>query len=297
MSDWNVQSVKSGITVFADPGLDDLLALALIERLTPGVPKTLIPSFGNIPVEVAYQNARDFLRVSDDTWKIMMPRAKSQMSSANRDWIDGDQGANGLWDIRPADNKTSINKTDIVDNKNLIALAPLTEVKELLVRQDVKQMLIMGGVFERFAENGNKAELNIRLDAEAARWVFENVADGTTTLVPADVAFDVTWSRTKVESIPETTLRNEWFKRMLLAGYDNGRYTSGNELYDPLAVFLAWYPGQTTWRLSGIEVLGGAGADGQTIYSASNPGCAIALRVKNPQLVANELFKLIFEDN
>ena len=35
------------LVIVSDPGIDDAIALVLIEKLLPGVPKLLVSSFGN----------------------------------------------------------------------------------------------------------------------------------------------------------------------------------------------------------------------------------------------------------
>jgi inosine-uridine nucleoside N-ribohydrolase len=154
----------------------------------------------------------------------------------------------------------------------------------------------MGGVFDRFEENGNPAELNIRYDIEAAKWVFENCRQTSVQLIPAEVAFDVSWTRATVESIPETSPMNCWLKQLLSAGYKSGRYVSGNELYDPLAILLGFYPSLAIWKRSGVKIMDSSDKRGQSDFTDLNPFCDIAVRVRDPVLVANSLFEIIFLD-
>ncbi len=295
MKTWQTTNIPD-ITVVSDPGLDDLLALALLDRLLPTAAKTLVATYGNMPAGATAQNARDFASVSEGSWQCRTGATRPLKGGANGPWIDGKQGNNGLWDIRPeSGTSSSVLATGPTTPQQIISLATFTDIKQLLQAGGIKQLLIMGGLFDRLTENGNPAELNVRMDADAASWVFENCGNIETTVVPAEVAFDVSWSRSTVESIPETSPLNRWLKRLLLAGYDNGRYKTGNELYDPLAVFLAFYPEYAGWRESGIRVTTDRPVRGMTLLDDQNPVCTIATKVRDPQAVADSLFQAIFE--
>ena len=58
----------NGITVISDPGVDDLVALVLIDVLTPGVPKQLVSTYGNIRAEDTATNARAFVAAMGEDW-------------------------------------------------------------------------------------------------------------------------------------------------------------------------------------------------------------------------------------
>jgi inosine-uridine nucleoside N-ribohydrolase len=295
MKAWQPNSLSS-IAVVSDPGLDDLLAFALLSKLVPKAPKQIVSTFGNMPAAVTTQNTQDFVGLADSSWSYRVGADRPFKGTIIEPWMDRNQGASGLWNIQPDVRKSIPTSREALSTRQVISLATLTDVKQLMEDNPVDELLIMGGVFDRFEENGNPAELNIRYDVEAAKWVFENCSQTAVKVVPAEVAFDVSWTRSTVESIPETTPLNWWLKKLLCAGYDTGRYVNGNELYDPLAIFLGFYPSFALWRNSGIEIVDSGKKRGQSYLTDQNPPCYIAVRVRDPQLVANLLFQLIFLD-
>jgi len=280
---------RSAITVVCDPGIDDLLAMRLLEKIDTS-PKQIIPTYGNMPTAVTSFNAADFIRVCDSTWTLCSGTGALEQKSKN--WIDGAQGENGLWGLRPNSIPGVYNSVKPIPTTRVISLGTLGEVNNIIQRTNEAQLLIMGGVFERFKENGNTSELNIRLNTRASQMVFTKPA-ADTRVVPADVAFDVFWTRETVEEVRDSSDMGIWLKQILLANYDGGRYELGNELYDPLCVFLAYFPEYAQWKKSGIRV----GDDGKTVFDSSRPSVMTAVKIINPDEVSKKLLAMIFGDS
>jgi len=141
MKSWK-DSITDGITIVSDPGLDDLLALTLLDKLTKNTPKQLVSTFGNMSAEVTAQNAQDFVSLAGRSWQYRSGPSLPQNGKVNEAWIDEKQGANGLWDVRPTMGKTPRVEAKSAGYRSIISLATLTEVATLFERGPVDKMMI-----------------------------------------------------------------------------------------------------------------------------------------------------------
>lgn len=282
---------KGKLVVVCDPGIDDLLALRLLERLRPGCNAGIEPVFGNMPKKVTLRNARAYAAMSDYEWNVLHSEDRRPRPGV---WIDKAQGRDGLWNTTEGMKlaPTASMNNDAPTEDSIISLGTLGPVMRRMQQSGTGRILIMGGVFERISENGNDAELNIRLNPGDARWVFDNADKADIWLVPADVAFGTAWTRSDVESIPELSDVDSWLKQVMLRNYESGRYKDENELYDPIAVLLGFCPQLATWERIGVRV----DDIGRTLFDESKPPVWIATDIPDRKQLADILFTLLFKE-
>jgi inosine-uridine nucleoside N-ribohydrolase len=115
-------------------------------------------------------------------------------------------------------------------------------------------------------------------------------------LVPLDVVRKVYWSKKQVSDIPETGKVNKWIKKMLTVWFD--KYNHDKEknftLFDPLAVYLSFFPKEACWIRSGIKVITKGKQRGRTVFHHLNPPCQIATGLIQPSKITEKIFRLIF---
>ena len=57
-------------TVITDPGIDDLIALLLFQKLSVTKNVNIVSCFGNIPERSAFQNAKDLIGLLNSKWML-----------------------------------------------------------------------------------------------------------------------------------------------------------------------------------------------------------------------------------
>ncbi len=280
---------SNSITIISDPGVDDLVALALLNVLTPGVPKQLVSTYGNISADVTAANAQSFVAAMGDEWSYRRGADMPSNGVAPKAWRDGQKGKNGIWGVRPPAVRACTPVTDVLDSSLMFSLATLTEVQNILTSISPGELCVMAG---DLSVRG-LPELNARLDPAATKAVLETSQIEQFRLVDGDICEDVYWNEPTVLSIPENNATSRWIKQLLLAGFDNGTYTAGEPfvLYDPLAVLLWYMPDAAVWTEQAIAV----DETGRTRYANAGPKRLIAHALKNPQAVSRRIFDLLFE--
>lgn len=278
----------NGITVISDPGVDDLVALALIDVLTPGVPKQLVSTYGNIRAEDTATNARAFVAAMGEDWTYRRGADMPSSGLEPKAWRDGSKGKHGVWGIQPPAVRTCLPATDIANSSLVFSLATMTETLAVLTSTKPVGLCVMAG---DLSPQG-LPELNARMDPAATKAVLENGRLDQFRLVDGDVCEAVYWDEATVRSIPENNAKCTWIKRLLIAGFDNGTYTAGEPfvLYDPLAVYLWYKPGAAIWTKRAISV----DANGRTRYAESGRERLIAQTLKQPGAISREIYDLIF---
>lgn len=285
------------ITIISDPGVDDMVALVLLNKLARKQRKILVSTFGNHNADITGKNSEAFAAYMQDQWQYRSGAALPLNKTVERPYPDYFHGQDGLWNVQPPKAKRPAARTDTPTTSDVISLGTLTEPYALLNTQTMKRLTIMGGTF---AEPGNETawtEFNIAMDVDAAKLFFEKCQDIDVKLVPMDATQKVTWSPEDIKRIPETDQTNRWLKRLLLAWFKNYKYAADKNfvLYDPLAVYLAFRPEVATWQRSGVEVIGTGEQRGRTILSDTNPPCDIAMDIIDPDKVARQIFDILFE--
>lgn len=284
-------------TVISDPGIDDLVALVLLNKLNPNASNCLISTFGNATEKVTAQNAKKFISFVTPRWQFMHGSSKPFNSKLERPWPDYFHGSDGVWGIHP---ETDISKIKPIatrpKNENIISLATLTDVYKLHKANGFKNITIMGGAFTIEGNETQYAETNIAFDPDSAHLFFNQFSNIKVKVVPLDVTRKVFWTLDQVNKIPEVNKVNRWIKKLLLTWfdkYDHDREKDFN-LHDPLVVYLTWFPNEAVWNTSGVEVITKGEKRGQTVFNRGNPLCEVAVDLKNPYVTANSIFEKVF---
>ncbi len=285
-------------TVISDPGIDDLVSLVLLHKLTAKATNCLISTFGNAPESVTAQNAKEFISFVAPTWQFMHGSSNPLNYKIEHAWPDYFHGPDGVWGVHPKISTSQIKSLKVYpNNPDIISLATLTDVYKLSKNGKTKNITLMGGAFTVEGNETQYAETNIAFDADSAHYFFHEFVNINVKVIPLDVTRKVYWPLDQIHTIPETNLTNKWIKRLLITWfnkYDHDKEKNFN-LHDPLAVYLTWFPDEAIWNTSGVEVVTIGKKRGQTIFKNSNPTCEVAVDLNNQIAIANSIFKKIFE--
>jgi purine nucleosidase len=287
------------ITVISDPGVDDMVALVLLDKLANKQRKLLVSTFGNNRADIIAKNAKAFVAFAQDEWEYRPGAALPLNGKVGLPWADYFHGADGLWNVPPPIRIDKCKQGTQAKTSDMFSLGPLTETYKLLLVGCIDRLTIMGGAFTAQGNETNWSEYNVCMDPEAAKLFFKQCRGISVRLVPMDATQKVTWSLEDIRAIPETNETNIWLKQLLTAWFKNYKYAEEKQfvLYDPLAVYLAFAPEAAEWVRSGVDVVCGGKQRGRTVLSKVNPTCEIAMDIKQPQEVSKRIFDLIFESD
>ena len=287
----------SALSIVSDPGVDDILALVLLERLAAKREKLLISTFGNCNASVSEQNCQAFVGLMQGGWRYMQGARLPRNGKVERPWATNYHGPDGLWGVGAPGSFTMGASPEQAPPNEVVSLGPLTEPYRLLQTGSVQKLTIMGGTFRELGNETDCTEFNIAMDPDAARLLFSTCRNIDVRVVPMDATRHVVWSQVDVQRIPETSSLNCWLKRLLLAWFQNYEYASekGFVLYDPLTIYLMFFPEAADWLCSGIEVGESGSVRGQTYLSDTSPPCRIAMSIPKPQKVAKDIFAILFD--
>lgn len=282
------------LVIVSDPGIDDAIALVLIEKLLPGVPKLLISSFGNAAGSIIAKNAQDIANLLGDNWRFERGADLPVSGTVEHAWPDYFHGEDGLWGVVTP--KRTANPTQhVFSYKHVLSLGPLTSVAEIIAQYSVETLTIMGGAF---AVDGNEtpyAETNIAFDADAAKYVFDHVQQTVVRVVPLDVTRQAAWSIDTIDRMDEHDELRSWLKQLLVTW--NNRYDHSKEkdfnLHDPLAAYLLANPESITWQKSGVDVIVTGDQRGRTVFSDTNKSCYVAADAIDGKALSIELLSLL----
>lgn len=284
------------ITVVSDPGVDDVVALALLAKLLPKVQNHLIACFGNAPQHFTARNAQEFIAYAASEWRYSDGSKMPYNGKLEHPWPDYFHGHDGLWSVHPdVSIDRVVNKNEVPQNREIISLGPLTDVYPLIQTYTPQKITMMGGVFKEKGNETEYAEFNIALDPDSASLFFENCSSIEVNVVSLDVTRKTMWTFEMVKNIPETNDLNSWIKKILLAWYKNYNHEKEKNfnLHDPLAIFLHFFPEHTQWKKSGVGVITQGKRRGQTVIDKNNPPCNIATDLVNTKKISEKIYSLI----
>lgn len=286
-------------TIISDPGIDDLVALLLLYKLSPDSQNSLVSSFGNVPENMTFQNAKEFVGLVAKNWKLSHGSCQPLNGKVEHPWPYYFHGYDGVWGVhsKVVDSHVSLSKKIAIE-KQIISLAPLTDVYKILkgAKDKTESITVMGGVFKEEGNETKYAETNVAFDPEAAGLFFANCKGVKVKVVPLDVTRKVYWTEGVVDKIPETGEANKWIKKILnvwYVKYSHEREENFN-LHDPLAIYLSFFPEVAVWENSGIKVLLNSDKRGKTEFCKSNFPCEAAMGLKHPGKISKEIFEIAF---
>ena len=217
--------MKKTHTIISDPGIDDMIALLLLYKLSPCEPHLLISTFGNVPEKHTSQNAQEFIAFVAQHWQYI-PGMQKPLKPLECPWPTYFHGPDGVWQVHPDDvDLKSVKKVSLdqqTDCDSLISLGPMTDVAHLLEKkQKIERVTVMGGAFNAPGNETPYAETNIRFDPEAAAHFFASCQNINVSVVPLDVTRQVFWTKDQVLQISEDSPDKLWAKKLLLAWFKN----------------------------------------------------------------------------
>ena len=187
------------ILIDTDPGVDDAYAILLAMRSPELRVEAITTVCGNVPVEQATRNLFTILGLLDlDEFPMIAqgeaaPLIKRLVNAAH---VHGDDGLGNTSHLQntdgspryaPADtNLASMSGVDLIlemasrypDELIVVALGPLTNLAKA-IRKDantmrrLREIVVMGGVFEEYGNVTTTAEFNSFVDPHAAQEVFQ----------------------------------------------------------------------------------------------------------------------------
>jgi len=182
-------SYRKKIVIDCDPGIDDALALMLALSKEDIDLKAVTAIFGNVDVDKAFENIMKVMSLCKI--KDIPPIAKGadvSLSGApyRPRFVHGVDGLGNTnlkvpeIDLKPEDATELIKRVfrkDEIDT--LVTLGPLTNIAKVLVeepaiKEDIRQIVLMGGVVYAKGNATDSAEFNIYQDAEAAKIVINS---------------------------------------------------------------------------------------------------------------------------
>lgn len=283
-------------TVITDPGVDDLVALALLNKLDPDK-NSLITSFGNVPLEFTDQNAREFIAQSVPHWNYYKGSKKALNGKQNAKWAAFFHGKDGSWGVHPKVGSAKLNALKgYPKNENVISLGPFTDLVKLQKKVSINKVMVMGGAFNVAGNETKYSEFNAAADPEAVSEFFKNAKGVNVSVVSLDGTGKTTWPLFMVKGIPETNKTNILLKKLLLAWFEGFKDKNAFfELYDPLAVYLNFFPKDAKWVKGDVEVILRGKKRGKTVLKKNERSSVkVAVEIPNPKLVGQKIFDLIF---
>lgn len=285
------------ITIVSDPGIDDIVGLALLAKADSRASCCLVASFGNAPVIKTGRNAQEFIACMANNWSYHQGSAVPMNGVVEHPWPDYFHGADGLWGVHPDVSTTNISHVSLIPpNDTLISLSPMTDAEKILGAGTIKEAIVMGGAFTIPGNETKYAETNIAFDPDAAAHFFKMCSGTQVRVVPLDMTRKVFWSLKTVQSIPESSTKSVWLIKLLLAWFTNYNHDKEKDfnLHDPLAVYLSLYPEKAKWKRAGVRVITKGAMRGRTVLDAKNPEVNIAWQLDNPDKIAQDIFSMLF---
>ncbi len=291
--------------VATDPGVDDLVALALLHKLSPESSHALIPTFANGPIEIIAKNAEEFISYCAPKWT-MGPSCDLPLSGkVERPFPDYFHGPDGVWN-------THINRNDyfadevrniavpLADFDTAISLGAMTcfsnKSPDFNSSWNLKNLWTMAGVLD---EEGNEtlySETNVAFDPDGADSYFAEPTADNTFMVPLDVTRRTTWELDLVEKIPVKDAMSWWVKNTVLAWYENYNHAREDALclHDPLTIWLAFHPEDAVWEKTGISVVLEGEERGRTVRDSARPEVNVAMKLHDPKGIEQKIWDTIF---
>lgn len=295
-----------------DLGVDDACAVLLAVNSNRLNVIGVTTTFGNRQLERTNRNTLSFLEFIG---KEDIPVAKGSSKPLVKDYpvyedeglyvVHGKEGL-GYAEI-PAFTKSNVNLVaedfiaECIRNSNenitLIPVGPLTNIAKFILKypdlhHKIAQISLMGGGLSK----GNItefAEVNIYLDAEAAKVVFES---GIPIIMsPLDATHQGYITRNErelIKNIENKKLSELMFSALDFYGsfYENVEKAPGCVLHDSLAVMAVAYPEYLEFENMKIQIITDGVQSGRTHHTDLGNQCKVVTKVNR-----NEFIRLFFE--
>lgn len=279
---------KRKVIIDTDPGIDDLLALAVAGVLPELDVLAFSTVHGNVSLEHTYRNAvliSELLELDIPVYKGSHKPLfydKKEVSP-----VHGPDGLGNLYDkYRKQVKEKDTYKGNLTDLSNLImnsdekitlvALGPLTNVAKLiLINEDlgdkVDEIHIMGGGFT-LGNTSELTEFNFYSDSHAAKIVMES---GIPIVIsPLDLTHQVYFTEDEMKELKKDTLKLEFIKESIEFYAERDPY-----MHDVCSIMTLTHPEYFTFedKNVGIVIGGGLIADGQSYVKRDINDCNIKI--------------------
>jgi inosine-uridine nucleoside N-ribohydrolase len=168
--------MKKVWVILADLGLDDAAAVAhLLRERKRSAGIVLIPIGGNVPVEMAFANARTLLCAAGDAMSAGVTVVDTRAIPQRGEYLPDFHGKDGMGDILPAADvwPRDVRVVAFADwlegfreSGVLLSLGPTTLARTILEKRPELSLVLMGGCI-RETPNFHGYEFNHALDREA----------------------------------------------------------------------------------------------------------------------------------
>lgn len=282
-------------TVITDPGIDDLIAFLLLYKLSSNSKVQLVSCFGNISEKYTFQNAKEFIALTNAKWQLAHGSSLPLEGEFNPKKLFELFGTDGVRDIHVEFETSSVEIVKTISPaENIISLGSMTDLHKILSKdnKEAQKVTIMGGVFNEAGNYTKHSECNIAFDPKAASLFFNNFKNLKVRVIPLNITKKTYWPHDLVKRIPETSKINIWIKKIILDWYQ--KRDKIYKIHDPLAIYLHFYPQKAVWKETGVRIILSSKKRGKTEFDKKNPICNIALDIKNPDKIAEEIFNIVF---
>ena len=265
---------KRKVIIDTDPGIDDLLAIAIALESSDLDILAISTVFGNVPLENTSVNAQLICDVFEKDLKIIkgsnQPLFYDRKGSAT---VHGQDGLGGLYEkYRKETPELTVLDHGVAElykilkesseKITIIALGPLTNIAKLLLVDDtikdkIEEIHIMGGGIEKGNIN-ELAEFNFYSDSYAAHAVLKSGLP--IILSTLDVTAKVYFSDEEFEKLETSSLKQQMIKESIAYYISRDRY-----LHDIVSVLTLIKPDLFTYEDVAMDVLcGSSKADGMS---------------------------------
>lgn len=291
---------KRKLIIDTDPGVDDALAMFLINGSQQFNIEAITTVQGNSTIDIVSNNAtylKNLLGLGVEIYSgSPLPLKRDLLvSTVHGEYAFGDIKIKERLNYQDSGIEKMI---EIVNNYpgevEILALGPLTNVAKaiksnLLFEKNVKRLVIMGGAVRVPGNMGNNtAEFNFLCDPEAADIVLNSSIDKT--VIPLDVCNKVAMFENEFDGLKNTKIYQTLMKLIkpyikLLKDVDN---LSGAIMYDPVAAYYLLNPNAyRTEDLSIKVVLDNKDEYGKTVEENANPNTKVAFDVDRNRFVVD----------
>jgi purine nucleosidase len=306
------------VLIDADPGGDDSFALLWLQSLALQKRAEIVAVTtvgGNVAAEQTFTNANRILALGG-LEQVEVSRSVPRSNAApNAVYIHGDDGMGNLSQTLPASRrqwKQARAADDIIIEKlstapgeiTLVAIGPLTnlaaaEEKHAGILAKAKELVVMGGAFNRPGNITPVAEFNIYSDPEAAVKVFASRND--VVVLPLNVTQHTTFTEEMAEAVRKAAPGSNaadflaklcGFLTETTLGYRDAAGVRGFHVHDAATLAYLFYPETLSMQRATVLVeTGGQFTRGQTVIdqrhqAKSPPNAWVAMQVDAVNLLA-----------
>ena len=212
------------ILLDTDTGVDDALAIILALNSSELQVEAITTVSGNVHVELCTRNVLITLEAMELREYPIVAKGEAQpliKPFVNAEHVHGSDGLGGITELLASDGErcyphpeprlSPVSAVDLIielagrypDELVLVPLGPLTNIAKAMIKnparmRNIREIVLMGGVFETYGNVTTTAEFNIFVDPHAAQLVLDFGIP--VTIVPLDVTHQVILTRERLNA-------------------------------------------------------------------------------------------------